>query len=196
MTGRLQPVVVLDRDGVLNESIPTANGSRPPRDVQEFKLVVGAPKMVEDLAAQGFTIVVATNQPDVARKTADMADVDQINALIKSEIPQIERFYVCSHDNADACECRKPAPGMILRALREFAGDPRTSWMVGDRWPDIAAGQAAGVRTLLVESPKSLDSTSVGGPPTDLRIDMSVSAVTEIASAIQAMAETYRSPTD
>jgi D-glycero-D-manno-heptose 1,7-bisphosphate phosphatase len=63
--------------------------------------------------------------------------------------------YACYHDTADNCDCRKPKPGMLLRAAREHGIDLSASWMVGDRWGDVAAGGAAGCKTILIDLPYS-----------------------------------------
>jgi len=76
--------------------------------------------------------------------------VEAINRLIQSRLP-IREIFVCYHDNADDCDCRKPKPGLIWQAAKKYGLDLSISWMVGDRWKDIAAGQAAGLKTIFVD---------------------------------------------
>jgi len=95
-------------------------------------------------------LIAITNQPDVARGTQSRAVVESINAFILSKLP-IREIFVCFHDNADDCACRKPKPGLILQAAEKYGLDLSQSWMVGDRWKDVSAGQAAGLRTIFVD---------------------------------------------
>jgi D-glycero-D-manno-heptose 1,7-bisphosphate phosphatase len=98
--------------------------------------------------------VVVTNQPDVARGTQTRAGVEALNDLVRSALPVLE-VLTCCHDTADGCACRKPRPGLLLEAARRWGLDLGRSFMVGDRWSDVAAGRAAGCRTVLVETPHS-----------------------------------------
>jgi D-glycero-D-manno-heptose 1,7-bisphosphate phosphatase len=93
---------------------------------------------------------VATNQPDVGRGTQTRETVEQMNAVIGHAIA-IDEFLVCYHGGEENCECRKPAPGMLLRAAHKYALDLASSYMVGDRWRDIEAGARAGCRTVLID---------------------------------------------
>ena len=92
--------------------------------------------------------------------------------------------YTCPHDGADGCDCRKPLPGMIVRAAADLDLELSRSWLVGDRWVDIAAGNAAGVRSILVDRPGSWDPTSAGPPPTSLRPYALVSGIREAVDVI------------
>jgi D-glycero-D-manno-heptose 1,7-bisphosphate phosphatase len=76
--------------------------------------------------------------------------VEAINRLIQSRLP-IREIFVCYHDNVDDCDCRKPKPGLIWQAANKYGLDLSTSWMVGDRWKDIVAGKAAGLKTIFVD---------------------------------------------
>ena len=144
--------VFLDRDGVLNHSVIRDDGvSIPPPDAASMTMVEGAAGAVGRLKAAGFLCVCVTNQPDVARGTRSVDNVAAMNEKALREIP-LDDLYVCMHDNADGCDCRKPKPGMLLRAMEKWSIDPSRSWMVGDRMSDIQAGVAAGCRTILVES--------------------------------------------
>ena len=146
--------VFLDRDGVLNRAFVRDGVTHPPASLAEFELLPGVPEAVRRLVAAGFVLVVVTNQPDVARGTQTRAGVEALNDLVRSALPVLE-VLTCCHDNADGCACRKPKPGLLLEAARRWGLDLGRSFMVGDRWSDVAAGAAAGCRTVLVETPYS-----------------------------------------
>ena len=144
-----KPAVFLDRDGVLNEAIIRNGKPYPPAHLSEFVIAYGARAALGELAREGFLLVVVTNQPDVARGKADRADVDKINTRLAAILP-LDGIEVCEHDDKDQCECRKPKPGLILRARQKLGADLASSFMVGDRWRDIEAGRRAGCRTILI----------------------------------------------
>jgi D-glycero-D-manno-heptose 1,7-bisphosphate phosphatase len=91
-----------------------------------------------------------TNQPDVARGTADASDVKAINLLI-AETLQLDGVLLCAHDDSDKCFCRKPAPGMLMEASTRWGIDLQRSVMVGDRWRDVEAGRRAGAYTVFID---------------------------------------------
>jgi D-glycero-D-manno-heptose 1,7-bisphosphate phosphatase len=144
-----RPAVFLDRDGVLNEAIVRHGKPYPPRDLSELVITHGARAALEELKREGFLLIVVTNQPDIARGRADRADVDKINAQLAAILP-LDGIEVCEHDDNDQCDCRKPKPGMILRARDKLGVDLGHSFLVGDRWRDIEAGRLAGCRTILI----------------------------------------------
>jgi len=150
----LRPVVFLDRDGVLNRTTVRDGITRPPASLAEFELLPGVPEALEVLAAAGFALVVATNQPDVARGVTPRENVEAIHARLLATLPLLG-VMVCYHDDPNNCDCRKPKPGMILAAAERWSLDAAAGFLVGDRWSDIVAGQAAGCRSLLVETPFS-----------------------------------------
>lgn len=148
MTG--VPAVFLDRDGIINHSVVRGGKPYPPTSLNELKIILGAISSIKKLANAGFLLIGVTNQPDVARNTQSREVVEEINSYIKAELP-ITAIFTCYHDNKDGCSCRKPKPGLILEAAKEYNIDLAKSWMVGDRWKDISAGQAAGLRTVFVD---------------------------------------------
>jgi len=143
-----RPAVFLDRDGVLNRAFVRDGRPFPPMSVHELDILPGVPEALHRLKHAGFALVVVTNQPDVARGRQRREVVDAINASLAAALP-IDEFRVCEHDDADACPCRKPKPGLMLRAPLY---DLSRSVIVGDRWRDIEAGARAGVgMTVLVD---------------------------------------------
>ena len=145
-----RPAVFFDRDGVLSQAILVDGRPHPPRDESELHLESGAAAVCRRLREAGVPMVVVTNQPDIARGTLSRETVDRLNALLKETL-LLDAVYVCPHDDADACACRKPAPGMLLDAARDLGLDLARSVMVGDRWKDVQAGKAAGCATVFVD---------------------------------------------
>ena len=141
--------VFLDRDGVVIRTFVRAGVPHPPQTLAELEILPGVASAMGDLAAAGFDLFLVTNQPDVARKTQSRELVEAMHAALHIALP-IKAVYVCYHDTIDRCPCRKPAPGMLLDAARAHGVDLNASFMVGDRWTDVAAGEAAGCRTLLI----------------------------------------------
>jgi D-glycero-D-manno-heptose 1,7-bisphosphate phosphatase len=144
--------VFLDRDGVINECKVIDGKPYPPLSIDEFVMFPGVAEACRKLKEAGFFLVVATNQPDVGRGTLKQEVVESIHQHLQELLP-IDRVEVCYHPGKGAsdCDCRKPKPGMLLRAARELNIDLRASWMVGDRWRDIDCGHAAGVRTVFID---------------------------------------------
>lgn len=135
----------IDRDGVINRCQMHNGVSIPPKDLDSLQLLDGVEQAIEILKRTGIVPVVITNQPDVERGTQTRETVNQINRKIEV-LTGITSFYVCYHDDASNCECRKPKIGMIKKASADLGIDIKRSYMIGDRWKDIATGQRAGVR--------------------------------------------------
>jgi len=142
--------VFFDRDGVLNEAIVRDGKPYPPADLAEVKLVEGARDGCRLLKSAGFLLIGVTNQPDVARGTRRKEAIEEINAFIRAGVG-LDEFRVCYHDDADRCHCRKPEPGLLLDASRDWGIDLGSSFMVGDRWRDVQAGVRAGCRTVFLD---------------------------------------------
>ncbi len=144
------PAVFLDRDGVLNRAMLRDGKPFPPVSLDEVEILPGAFSSLKRLEAAGFVLIGITNQPDVARGSQSREMVESINRAILSQLP-IREIFACYHDDSDECECRKPKPGLIFEAAKKYGLDLRRSWVVGDRWKDIAAGQCAGLKTIFVD---------------------------------------------
>jgi D-glycero-D-manno-heptose 1,7-bisphosphate phosphatase len=145
-----RPAVFLDRDGVLNEAFVRDGVPTPPRSVAEFRLLPGVADACADLKQAGFALVVVTNQPDIARGTQSWAEVDRMHERLRGLVP-LDEVCVCPHDDADACACRKPQPGMLLAAAERLGLDLARSACVGDRWRDVEAARRAGVTAIYVD---------------------------------------------
>jgi D-glycero-D-manno-heptose 1,7-bisphosphate phosphatase len=156
--------VFLDRDGVLNEAVVGADGvARGPERVDQLRITPGADRALGALRAAGFVLVVVTNQPDIGRGLVSAGAVDAIHDALRAALP-IDAIYCCPHGGREPCACRKPAPGMLLAAAADLGLDLGASWLVGDRWVDLAAAVAAGVTPVLLEHPHSWAPTSAGYP--------------------------------
>ena len=142
--------VFLDRDGVLNRALLRDNKPHPPRSVGELEILPGVAEVLLELKAAGFLLIVVSNQPDVARGTVTRGAVEGINQALAAALP-IDEFRTCYHDSSTGCHCRKPKPGMLLDAAGKWNIDLSHSYMVGDRWRDAEAGQAAGCSTLFID---------------------------------------------
>jgi len=143
------PAVFLDRDGVIIHALVSEGKPYPPARLEEVEILPGAILSLPRLAENGYVLIGITNQPDVARGTQSRQAVESINAFIKSRLP-VREIFVCYHDDSDGCDCRKPKPGLIFQAAQKYNLDLSRSWMVGDRWKDISAGLAAGVKTIFM----------------------------------------------
>jgi D-glycero-D-manno-heptose 1,7-bisphosphate phosphatase len=109
-----------------------------------------APGCLARLRAAGFLLIVVTNQPDLARGKQSRVVVEEIHAALCSAMP-LDAIYICDHDGAEECDCRKPKPGMLLAAAGKFHIDLTQSFMIGDRWRDVEAGARAGCRTVFLD---------------------------------------------
>jgi D-glycero-D-manno-heptose 1,7-bisphosphate phosphatase len=180
----MSAAVFLDRDGTIIEEVGYLNLLDR---VAFFPWTVDA---IRALNAAGFRVIVVTNQAGVAQGYYDEAFVRATHALIDQRVrdggAQIDAFYYCPHhpegrvpQYRTACECRKPAPGLIHRAEREFGIDPSRSFVVGDRWRDVEFGRAAGARSILVRTGHGLaeEARPEGAPRPDLVADNLVEAV-------------------
>src|SRR5258706_5259253 len=142
--------VFLDRDGVINAAIVRDGKPYAPLSLDEMRILDGVPQALAQLRAAGYLNVLVTNQPDVANGKTTRAVVEQMHSRLVQELP-IDAVKVCFHDDADNCGCRKPKPGMLLEAARELGIDMAKSYLVGDRWRDVAAAQAAGCKALFID---------------------------------------------
>jgi D-glycero-D-manno-heptose 1,7-bisphosphate phosphatase len=183
--------VILDRDGVLDDPVPDPrSGGLPesPYDPADVRLAAGALAGVRALRAQGFLLVVASNQPAAAKGTVSLESLwavhERVEALLREGGMVLDGWYYCHHHPAGVvpelsglCDCRKPAPGLLLRAAEEHDLDLAASWMVGDSDADVEAGRRAGCRTVLIEHPGSAHRRSASVDPTLVAADLAAAAV-------------------
>ena len=146
----LQRAVFLDRDGVINRAVVRDGKPYPPFNLADLEILHGVADALQALRNEGWLLIVVTNQPDVARGTASLADVEAINLHLRQSL-SIDEFRTCYHDSSDGCNCRKPLPGALLAAATAHGIDLPVSYMVGDRWRDIEAGKRAGCKTIFID---------------------------------------------
>ena len=154
-----QKAVFLDRDGTINKYIGFL------RNIDEFELLPGVAEAVRLINASGYLAIVVTNQPVIARGEVTVPQLQEIHnkmeTLLGDEGAYLDAIYYCPHHPHKGyegevpelkidCDCRKPKPGMLLKAAEEFNIDLSQSWMIGDGENDIKAGKAAGCRTALI----------------------------------------------
>lgn len=154
-----QKAIFLDRDGTINRYVGFL------RNINQFELIKGAAKTIRKINESGYLAIVATNQPVVARGEVTYEQLDMIHkkmqTLLGQEGAYLDAIYFCPHHPHSGydgeipelkidCECRKPKPGMLLKAAEDFNIDLSQSWMVGDGENDIRAGKAAGCNTALI----------------------------------------------
>lgn len=142
--------VFLDRDGVLNRATVRDGKPYPPSSLEELQILPGVPEALDELKQAGFLLIVVTNQPDVGRGAQSREVVEAIHERLKSELP-LDEILVCYHTDADACACRKPAPGLLEQAANRHGLRLSACYVIGDRWRDIDAGHRAGCQTILID---------------------------------------------
>ena len=140
----------LDRDGVINQAIIRNNKGYAPGSVEELRLVDGILEVTQYFKKRGFLIIGVTNQPDVVRGKFPLESVLSINKKLMELVP-LDEIFVCFHDDKDACECRKPRPGLLTDAAKKYDIDCTKSIIIGDRWKDVAAGLACGCQTVFLD---------------------------------------------
>jgi D-glycero-D-manno-heptose 1,7-bisphosphate phosphatase len=158
----------LDRDGTLNEAVADPDTGLPesPLKVEDVRLLAGAVASARELAGAGYTLVCVSNQPAAAKGKVTLEQLvavhERVIGLLAAEGVQLALSLLCLHhpdgvvpELSGPCACRKPAPQMLLQAAAELALDLGSSWMLGDTDTDVAAGRAAGCRTVLIEYPGS-----------------------------------------
>lgn len=181
MSGR---AVFLDRDGTINREVSFLSGP------EKLELEAGAVEGLKALEAAGFELIVVSNQSGVARGYFDEEAVARVNGalsdMLRAQGVRITRFYFCPHhpDGVVAkyrreCDCRKPAPGLLVRAAADADIDLGASYSVGDSARDLAAGRSAGTRTVLVLTgygPDELEEVEAKGLADYVADDLSAAA--------------------
>ncbi len=157
MTGRR--AVFLDRDGVLNRQILKDGKPEMLATLDDFEWLPGVIESLEKLRAAELALIVVTNQPDVSRGRLSAETLEKIHDKMRATFP-FDGIYTCPHEDKDGCDCRKPNPGLIVRAAADHGIDPAASFLVGDRDRDIGAGFAAGCVTVLIQHPYSGEVTA------------------------------------
>ena len=154
-----QKVIFLDRDGTINKYVGFL------RDIDDFELIDGAAEAIKTINESGYLAIVVTNQPVLARGEVSVTELEQIHNKMETLLGEagayIDALYFCPHHPDSGfkgevkelkikCECRKPKPGMLLKAAEDFNIDLKSSWMIGDGKNDIGCGKNTGCKTALI----------------------------------------------
>ena len=148
--GSLNRAVFFDRDGVLNDAIVRDGVPHPPGSLEELRVVPSARRAVDRVREAGYLAVAITNQPDAARGLTSIETIRAINARLEREAG-LDAVYTCFHDDGDECACRKPKPGLLVRAAEEHDLDLQRCYVIGDRVKDVECGRAAGCTTIFLD---------------------------------------------
>jgi len=168
---KMKKAVILDRDGTINQMVynPEFGTVDSPLNPKEFKLLKNAGKAIEFFNKMGFLVIVVSNQPAVAKGKMSLELLKKVNEKMKKEISKeggrLDAIYCCPHhfDISQVkvkkylknCNCRKPKPGLILKAAKNLEIDLSKSYIIGDGLIDIQAGQKAGCKTIFLGKLKS-----------------------------------------
>ena len=184
----MRKAVFLDRDGVL--TIPEFRDGRSyaPRNLDRFSVYPDAPQAVADLRRHGFLTIVVTNQPDVGNGLTRPEVLDAMHTRLRSLVP-VDSIEQCTHAQEDDCDCRKPRPGMFLRAAQKLGIDLSASYMIGDRKSDVDAARGIGCRCVFIDLGYSAEA-----PPG--RVDAAVHGIQEAVRWILEQERALGSATD
>jgi|LSQX01.1.fsa_nt_gb D-glycero-D-manno-heptose 1,7-bisphosphate phosphatase len=163
----MDKAVFLDRDGVVNELIYHREQGiiDSPFTVAQLQIIDGVPEAIRIFHDIGYKIIIVSNQPGIAKKHMSMKTFEAIRQHIIDELiskgANIDAEYYCLHhpqakvpELKEVCDCRKPKPGLIIKAAGELDIELKVSWMVGDGLTDIQAGKNAGCKTILIGKEK------------------------------------------
>ena len=146
----------LDRDGVLNELVKRDGGYYSPRVSSSFRIIPESVEITKRTKELGYLNIVISNQPDVARGYMDGSELEKMTRALIDELTIDDVFY-CTHDDADLCHCRKPAPGLFNQAADRWEIDLKHSYMIGDTCKDVEAAKNASVECLLLDRTYNAD---------------------------------------
>lgn len=152
-------LIILDRDGVINE-----DSDEYIKSPEEFIPISGSLPAIAKLNHAGYVVVVATNQSGIARGYFDEATLqamhEKLHSLLAAEGGKIDRIYYCPHGPNDKCDCRKPKPGMLRQILADYNMDPVNVVGIGDSFRDLQAAYAVGIKSILVRTGKGIKTES------------------------------------
>jgi D-glycero-D-manno-heptose 1,7-bisphosphate phosphatase len=144
--------VIFERDGVLNLTHVERRFQATPRTLEDFRVNAAAREPLRQLKAQGFVLLVTSNQPGISRGYLSRRELDRMHDELRRQLP-LDDVLVCPHDEADDCPCRKPRPGLLTEAAFKWHLDLERSFVVSDKWQDAEAARAVGATSLLLDSP-------------------------------------------
>ncbi len=171
-------LVILDRDGVINE-----DSDNYIKSVDEFVPLPGSLAAITRLNRAGYTVAVATNQSGVGRGLFDLATLramhDKLARLLEEEGGRVDRVFYCPHSPDDACDCRKPLPGLMHQIAKYYAVPLTGVPVIGDSLRDLDAARAVGARPLLVKTGKGQQTLAVAEGLDDVPVYADLAAVVD-----------------
>jgi D-glycero-D-manno-heptose 1,7-bisphosphate phosphatase len=147
--------VFLDRDGVINKERKDYV-----KTIDDLELLPGVPEAIKKLKEAGFLVVVITNQSAINRGLTNHVNVKQIHSTIQDWLlhknTSLDGFYYCPHRPDENCDCRKPKPGLLIKASNDLNIDLKSSWMIGNNDSDMMAAQLAGCKMVKINTDSDL----------------------------------------
>ena len=151
----MKKAVFLDRDGVINKERKDYVKS-----IEEFQILNNIPKSIKMLKEKGFLVIVITNQSAINRGLITIETLNEIHNYLQNFLKEnntsIDDFYFCPHRPDENCQCRKPNPGMLIKAVQDYDIDMNQSFMIGNSLTDIQAAQKAGCKGILLNQNQTL----------------------------------------
>jgi D-glycero-D-manno-heptose 1,7-bisphosphate phosphatase len=164
-----RPFILLDRDGTLNVEKHYLS------DPDQLELYPGTAAALKRLRALGYGLAVLTNQSGIGRGYFGLDTVEKVHQrlreLLAAEGASVDGIYICPHGPDEACDCRKPLPGLARQAMAQFGFDPKQAVMIGDKAADIGVGKAIGAKTILVRTGWGADAEKAGDCTPDAVVD-------------------------
>ena len=152
----MNQAIFFDRDGVLNELISRDDGYFSPRELHHFNIRKGIVETLKKLKDDGYLNIVVSNQPDISRGLLSIDELEKMTKKLNDEL-MIDDVLYCIHDDLDYCRCRKPKPGLILKAAEKWNIDLTRSFLIGDTSKDIEAAINANINYFLLENNFNMD---------------------------------------
>lgn len=177
---RRPAAVLFDRDGTIIHDVPYNS------DPDRVEPVAGAREALAQLRAEGIPVGVVTNQSGVAKGIIAPEALRAVNDRVDALLGPFDVWEICPHDDGDRCDCRKPAPGLVLRAARRLGVPPEDCVVIGDIGRDVEAARAAGARGILVPTPVTLAEEVAAAP--EVASDLAA-AIDLVLGGIQLTAE-------
>jgi D-glycero-D-manno-heptose 1,7-bisphosphate phosphatase len=171
------PILLLDRDGVINRNLPLGIRSR-----EQFSFMPTALDALAMLNRAGATVIVVTNQANLSRGLLEAEELEGIHSSMLATIVQaggrLDAIYVCPHVAEDGCDCRKPRPGLLRKAAADWNFDIAEAVMIGDHQRDMDAAEAIGCRRILI---------SANAPEVDRRVRPGASLIPQARDLLDAV---------
>ena len=152
----MKRAVFFDRDGVLNELVFRNGGFYSPQSFAQFKIMDSPGLVINKLKKKGFLCIVVSNQPDISRENLKKIELDKMTKVLKNFLI-IDDVLYCMHDDIDNCSCRKPLPGLLIKAAKKWEIDLKKSFMIGDSLKDYDAAKNAKVDFILLSNNYNID---------------------------------------